>query len=112
MRLLTLAEAGGCIAPGDSRWCERQIANSHQVIDRQCEAEHPIDPCHPAMAGLAQPADGLEPTEDLFHPLADTLTNRIARMPGGALIDDTGWLARKMRGHLMIAHLLNQCFAV
>ena len=107
-----VAGAAGRSCPGDSCWCERQVAHSDQVIGRQCEAEHPADSRNPAMASLTQPAHGLEPAKDLFHLFALALTNRIAPMPGGALVDDTGLLAREMRSYSMVAQFLNQFFAV
>src|SRR5260370_11024670 len=108
----SVANAAGRCCPGDSCWCERQVAHSDQVIGRQCKAEHPADSRNPAMASLTQPAHGLEPAKDLFDPFALALTNRVALMPGGALVDDTGWLAREMRRYSMVAQLLNQVFAI
>ena len=64
------------------------------------------------MAGFTQPAYRLEPAEDLFHPFPLALTECVPRMASGALVNDTGLLARKMRGHSMLAHFLNQLFAV
>ena len=49
----------------DLCWCEAEIAHSDQVVGRQCEAEHPINSHHPAMAGLTQAADRFEPAEDV-----------------------------------------------
>ncbi len=62
------------------------------------------------MAGLTQPAYRLDPATDLFHPFA--LTERVARMASGALVDGTGLLAREMRSDPMLAHFLHQRFAV
>jgi len=64
------------------------------------------------MAGLARPAYGFNPTEDLFHPFALALTGRVARVAGGALVNDSGLLAREGRSDSMFAHFLNQVFAV
>jgi len=86
----------------------QQITHPDQVVDRQREPEHPTDPRHPAMAGLAQAADGLEPTEDLFHLLALALTDCVARMVGGALVDDTVLLAREVRRYPVLAQFLHQ----
>src|SRR5208282_1687743 len=90
----------------------QQVAHSDQVVGRQCEGEHPTDAVDAAMASLAQAPDGLEPAEDFFHPFAFLLTNRVARMTSGALVDNTALLARKMRSYLMLAQGLNQLLAV
>src|SRR6266851_4733732 len=64
------------------------------------------------MAGLTQPAYGLDPAEDLFDPFALVLTDRVPRMASGALVNDTGLFAREMWRDPMLAHFLNQLFAV
>src|SRR5216684_8484179 len=64
------------------------------------------------MAGLTQPAYGLDPAEDLFDPFALALTDRVPRMASGALVNDTGLFAREMWRDPMLAHFLNQLFAV
>jgi hypothetical protein len=71
----------------------QQGAHAHQVVDRQGEGEHPLDSSHSAVTRLAQPRDGLEPTEDLFYPFALVLTYRVAGMAGGPCIDNAGRLA-------------------
>ena len=42
-----------------------QITHADQVVGRRREGKHPPDLGRAAMAGLAQPADGLKPAEDL-----------------------------------------------
>jgi hypothetical protein len=59
-----------------------------KVVRRQCQGEHPIDEGDPAMARLAQPANGFEPTEDLLYSFALALTGRVSRMAGGTLVDN------------------------
>ena len=39
------------------------------------------------MAILAQPANRLEPAENLLDPFALALADCVARVPGGALVD-------------------------
>src|SRR5690348_8858231 len=112
MGLLTMAEAARRTFPGNSCWCEGQVAHSDQVVGGQCQAEHPIDSRDSAVPGLAQPAYSLEPAEDLFHPFALALTELVPRVARGALVNDTGLLAREMRGDPMLAHFLHQLFAV
>src|SRR6266404_5730388 len=112
IRLQATVGAVARSSPAASCWCGRQVAQSDQVVGRQCEAEHPIDSRNSAMAGLAQPAYGLDPAEDLFHSLTLALTNHVARMASGALVNNTGWLAREVRGNRMLAHFLNKLLAV
>ena len=64
------------------------------------------------MASLTQAANRFEPAEDLFHPFALTLTERVPGMASSALVNDAVLSARKMRGHPMVPHFLNQAFAV
>jgi hypothetical protein len=77
-----------------------QVADSHQVVNRQRKGEHPADPRDAAMASLAQASNGLEPTEDLFDPFALALTNRVAGMARGACVDSAVGLARDVRRDL------------
>ena len=91
MGFLASAEGTRRPCPEVSRWCERQIAHSDQVVDRQGQAEDPIDQCAPSMAGLSQPADRLKPAEDLFYQFALALTQRVARMPGSTPVDNSGF---------------------
>src|SRR5579885_2272358 len=89
-----------------------QIAHSDQVVGGQGEGKHPAHPSDPAMTCLAQACDGFEPAEDLLNALAFLLTDHIARMARGAVIDDTGLLARDMGSYPVIAQLLHQVLAV
>src|SRR5213594_4885896 len=74
----------------------RQVPDAHQVVDRQAEDEHPPDAPAAAVARLPKQADGLEPAEDLFDPLALLLTHLVAGVARGAPIDR----ARTVRGVL------------
>jgi hypothetical protein len=107
-----VAEPAGRCLPDDSCLCGRQVAHSDQVIGRQCENEYPIDAGDPAMVGFTQSAYSLNRAEDLFYPFALALTDRVPRMASGALVNDTGLLAREMRGDPMFTHFLNQFFVV
>src|SRR5215469_11199689 len=107
-----VAAEAGLTSPGVSRRSGQKIAHSHQVVGRHCEAEHPIDSRDPAMARLTQPTHGFEPAKDLFHPFALALADRVARIAGGALVNDAALLACEMRSYSMLAHCLNQFFAV
>src|SRR5690242_11095929 len=79
---------------GPSCGCEEQVAHPDQVVDGQRKGEHPINLGDATMTSFAQAPDGLEPAVDLFDSFALLLTNGVARMAGGARIDDGGRLAR------------------
>lgn len=64
------------------------------------------------MVRFAQAGDRFEPAEDFLDALTLALTDLIARMTSGPLIDDSGGLASKVWGDLVIAQLLNQFLAV
>ena len=91
---------------------DHQIAYAHQIVSGQCEVEHPTDPSHSPVPSLTQTGDGLAPAEDFFDALAFLLTNRVARMTSGAIINNAGGLARNMWRHLVVAQLLHKLFAV
>src|SRR2546426_1193440 len=73
----------------EGSWCCRQIPESHQVVSRDREGEHPFHPLQPSMPQLSQPADRLQPAEDLFHTLALVLTDQVPRMARGAFVNGT-----------------------
>jgi hypothetical protein len=108
----TMAWVSGSLRSDCSRWCRHYVAPSDEVVGGQCQSEHPIDQGEPAVVRFPQPANGPDPTEDLFDPFALALTERVSGMARGALIDNTGLVASEMRGNPMLAHFPPQCFAV
>src|SRR5271168_2967177 len=58
----------------------QEVAHPHQVVGGGREGKHPTDPVGTTMPGLAQTADGLDPTEDLFHPFALDLTDGVTQI--------------------------------
>src|SRR5216683_363283 len=84
----------------------------HQIVGGQCEGKHPTDASHTAMASLTQAGDGFEPAEDFFDPFTFLLTDRVARMTSGAVIDNAGGLAREMGRYLVVAQLLHKLLVV
>lgn len=78
----------------------REISQTHQVVGRYRQGEIPVNLGHAPVAGLAQIADGLDPTEHLLDALADAQTQRIARMARGATIDGRAALALRVLGHM------------
>src|ERR1700684_2625226 len=98
-----------------SLWAQlgrRQIAQPHQVVGGQGEGKHPTHSADSAMASLAQAGDGLEPAKDFFHAFALLLADQIARMTGGAVIDDAGLLARYMGSYQVVAQLLYKLLGI
>src|SRR5271169_4836394 len=76
-------------APSWISWgCSQQISHAHQVVGRR-PSEHPAHSWQTSKSRFTHQGHGLEPPEDFFHPLAFSLTHRIARMPSGALVDRT-----------------------
>src|SRR5208337_3170794 len=92
--------------------CQRQIAHPDQIVGGQREGEYPTDPSDSAVARLAQAGDSFEPAEDLLDAFTLVLADQIAGMTSGPFINDSGRLAGKVRGDLVIAQLLNKLFAV
>src|SRR5271165_2583825 len=90
----SVAKAAGRSSASGSCGCGQQVAHSHQIVSGQRKGEHPAHSRQAAMASLAQPTHGLEPAEDLLHPFAFLLTNRVARLAGGAVVDSAALLAR------------------
>src|SRR5215207_7214508 len=66
-----------------------QISDSYQVVGGGSELEDPPHQLHSSMSGFAQQSHSLQPTEDLFHSFALTLTNFITRVARGPLVDCT-----------------------
>jgi hypothetical protein len=64
------------------------------------------------MPGLAQSADGLHPTEDLFHPFALDLTDGVTQMASGATVDGAVNFARDVWSDLIRAQFAHQLFGV
>src|SRR5882672_12385802 len=64
-----------------------QISNADQVISCGREDEDPVDAFAAAVPQLAQQADRLQPTEDLFDPFALPLADLVTRMPRSPAID-------------------------
>ena len=64
------------------RWRPRpQATDAQQIVGRADEVGGMLRARHAAESRLAQAADRLQPPKDLFHPLADSLTERIAHVP-------------------------------
>src|SRR6266850_5774126 len=92
-----------------SRGPRQERAQADQVVRRRREGHDPIDEFTAAMPKLAQPADGLQPTEDLLNQLPFLLADRVARMPSGPAIDSAALdLLRDVRRDVEIADALHE----
>jgi hypothetical protein len=56
--------------PADSCCCGQELWDSNKIVGDRGENEEPLNQPAAAMAGLAQAADGLDPSERLLDPLA------------------------------------------
>jgi len=77
---------------GSGRNSRRQVADSHQIVRRGGEGEHPAHPVLASVPSLPEIPHGFHPAEDLLHPFSQTLTDGIPRMAGGAAADCPGGL--------------------
>src|SRR5918999_3465446 len=66
-----------------------EVSHSYQVVDCQREGKHPADPQEPPMPGLTHQPNGLQPPEDLLHPFALCLAERVSGMSGRTAIQST-----------------------
>src|SRR5712671_3639579 len=76
-----------------------QISQPNEVVRGDGEGEHPLHTLQAAMTELPQSANGLQPAEDLFHALALPLTDLVARMARGPLVDGAA-AVRVVLGHV------------
>src|SRR5205823_13699660 len=71
----------------DSSRCSQDLRNANEVVGGGSQDKEPFDQRSSAMACLAQAADGLDPPEWFFDPLALDRADAISGMPSGAQID-------------------------
>jgi hypothetical protein len=64
-----------------------KLRDADEIISGRSKDEEPFDQLAPPMPGLAQPADGLDPSERLFNPLSDDGADAVSRMAGRAPIN-------------------------
>src|SRR5246127_826981 len=65
----------------------QQLRDANKIVGGRRQDKEPLDQSTAAMAGFAQAADGLDPSERFFDPLAADRAETIAGMPGRAGID-------------------------
>jgi len=75
-----------------------QVAHSHEIVGRGCEGEHPADPRHAAMTGLAQEGDGLEPAEGFLDAFAPLLAQPVAGVAASAAVDSRSAASARRAG--------------
>src|SRR5688572_22684510 len=72
----------------------REIADTHEVVDRRRKGKQPIDSPRPAVPQFPHQPHGLEPSKHLFDELALALTHKVAGVARGAAIDRTRTIRR------------------
>src|SRR6266851_3891381 len=97
--------SGTAMTPAVSCGGGRQARDSQQVVGGGDQVGVPLHPRASAIAGFAQSADGLHPAESLLDPLAHPLTDRITRMPGGAVSNHVNLPGNY---HLKLPHLTQE----
>ena len=70
--------------------CHRQIPHAHQIIGCCCERKKPFHLTSAAVAELVKTGHCLDPTEDIFYPLALALARSVPIMAACSPMD--GWV--------------------
>src|SRR5258707_5512012 len=95
---------------------KHQIPDAHQVVRGSSKLKEPIYILEAAMTRLTHQANRLQPAKDLFHSFAFPLTQLVARMASGALINRTATrplvVLRYMRDHATGAQFAHKVFRV
>src|SRR6266567_7301516 len=92
-----------------------QVSDPYQVVGGGGELEDPTHQGQPAVPGLTQQPDRLQPAKDFFHSFALTLTNLITRMARRARIDRTSPVLITLghvRRHLAVTQISHKVFGV
>jgi len=86
--------------------CGLQVSHPNQIVGGCRQGEHPTHSVRPAEFGLALQSHSFQPPKYFLHSFALPLTDGIAAVPGGPLINGTaspGGVLRYMCRHLQIA---------
>ena len=73
-----------------STCCHSQIAHPNRVVGGRSQHKLEVELFTPYKPALAQPANGLEPAEAFFDPLADRQAGSVSGVAGGAPVDGRG----------------------
>ena len=71
----------------DSSRCVQNLRDANEIVGGRRQHEEPFDQVPSAVAGLAQAAHGLHPTEGFFDLLSLDRADAITGMTGGARVD-------------------------
>ena len=95
---------------------KHQIPDAHQVVSGSSELKEPTYILEAAMTRLTHQANRLQPAKDLFHSFAFPLTQLVARMASGALVNRTAAtplvVLCHMRDHATGAQFAHKVFRV
>src|ERR1700686_150838 len=82
---------------------QHQIPDAHQVVSGNSELKEPTYILEAAMTCLTHQANRFQPAKDLFHSFSFPLTQLVAHMASGALVNRTAArplvVLRHMRDH-------------
>src|SRR5215470_18478114 len=90
------------------RWNRRpgQVSHAHQIVGRARQSENPMHFRNSAMPHLPHQRNRLQPAEAFFDPLPLSLTEGVAEMARGAVINRTAptsfLVLRHLRRHSQI----------
>src|SRR5206468_180504 len=102
-------------SPWTSRRGSDQVPHTHQIVGGRCPGKHPGDTLPAPMPYLAHQSYRLHPPKDFFHPFAFLLTERVAGMARGSLVDGAATV-RIVLGHMRRGaarpHLLHPVLSV
>jgi hypothetical protein len=71
------------LAGGLDSSARTELGDPHQIVSSADQVGGETGPRHAAIAGAAEVADGLDPSEDLLDSLADALADGVSRPAGG-----------------------------
>src|SRR5438093_349180 len=86
-------------SPWTSRRGSDQVPHTHQIVGGRCPGKHPGDTLPAPVPHLAHQSYRLHPPKDFFHPFAFLLTERVAGMARGSLVDGAA-AVRIVLGHM------------
>src|SRR5204863_6438779 len=87
-----------------------QVPQARQIVSCRCPGKHPSDTLSAPVPHLAHQSYRLHPPKDFFHPFAFLLTERVAGMARGSLVDGAaavGVVLGHMRRGAARPHLLH-----
>src|SRR5437667_12093600 len=88
-------------SPWTSRRGSDQVPHARQIVGCRCPGKHPSHTLPAPVPHLAHQSYRLHPPKDFFHPFAFLLTDRVAGMARGSLIDGAAAVRSVLRPMLV-----------